>query len=59
MYFPTIYFTGTIPWTRFEYEFTSPKEKIGTVEKPYIRLVRASKATGTAWFDKVELIEVK
>ena len=59
MSFPTISFTGTMPWTRFEYEFTSPKEKIGTVEKPYIRLVRSSKATGTAWFDHVELVEVK
>ena len=57
--FPTIRFTGTMPWTRCEYEFTTPEDKIGTVEKPYIRLVRSSKATGTAWFDQVELVEVK
>ena len=59
MTFPTISFTGTMPWTRFEYEFTSPPEKVGTVEKPYIRLIRSSKATGTAWFDHVELVEIK
>ena len=55
--FPTIHFKGTMPWTRCENEFTTPPDKVGTVEKPYIRLVRSSKATGTAWFDQVELVE--
>ncbi len=49
------FLTGTIPWTYMEYEFTTPKEIVKTT---YLRL-RILNVSGTAWFDKVRLVENK
>ena len=46
---------GTAPWTRYEYEFTTPKEKWNYALLEFN--LRNSK-NGKAWVDKVELIEL-
>ena len=51
-------FTGTIPWTRMEYVFRTPKAKIGTDSSPYLEF-NTRKTTGKCWIDHVELVKVK
>jgi hypothetical protein len=49
--------TGTMNWTRFEFEFTTP-DKVGTQIKPYIGFYLHNKCTGTAWIDHIECVEI-
>lgn len=47
--------TGTLPWTRYQFEFTAPAN-IGTKSAPYIGFYLAPDARGKAWIDHVEII---
>ena len=49
--------TGTMEWTRFEFEFTTP-DKVGTQIKPYIGFYLHNKCTGSAWIDHIECVEI-
>ena len=46
---------GTLPWTRYQFEFTAPAG-IGTKSAPYIGFYLAPDARGKAWIDHVEII---
>jgi hypothetical protein len=50
--------TGTLPWTRYQFEFTAPGG-IGSKSAPYIGFYLAPDAQGKAWIDHVELIPVE
>jgi hypothetical protein len=55
-WFPENSFTGTIPWTKQGYDFTTgPQTNIKS--KSYINLVIIA-AKGTAWFDDIKLREI-
>lgn len=56
--FPTNSIEGTMPWKRMEFTFETP-EDLGTVEKPYVRLCIGKETQGQAWFDQVEILELK
>ena len=47
--------TGTLPWTRYQFEFTAPAN-IGTKSAPYIGFYLAPDTRGKAWIDHVEII---
>ena len=50
---------GTIPWTRFEFEFTTP-ENTGKTRNPYIGFYLDKNCKdGKVWLDHIELVEVK
>jgi len=55
-WFPTSFYTGTMPWTKQGFRFKSNPET-NKKTKSYIRL-RLMGASGTAWFDDVRLREV-
>jgi hypothetical protein len=56
-WFPDNSLTGTMPWTRLGFEFTTgPKTNDGK-NNSYLKLL-ILKAEGTAWFDDVKLREV-
>ena len=50
--------SGTLPWTRYQFEFTAPAN-IGTKGAPYIGFYLAPNARGKVWIDHVELIPVE
>lgn len=53
-------FTGTMPWTRQSFEFTTPKE-FARDGRPYMAFSRHRKYNGKqgiAWIDQVELFEL-
>ena len=50
-------FQGTTDWRRLEYEFTAPADP-GSKGKPYIEFRLSLNATGKAWIDNVEIIEI-
>lgn len=55
-WFPDNSFTGTIPWTKQGYDFTTgPQTNIKS--KSYINLLISS-AQGTVWFDDIKLREI-
>jgi hypothetical protein len=50
---------GTIPWTRFEFEFTTP-ENTGKNRDPYIGFYLDKNCkNGKVWLDHIELVEVE
>ena len=55
--FPANSFFGTIPWTRWEFNYRTSKKPLGTSYKPYIHLILRN-CSGQAWVDKVELVEI-
>ena len=55
--FPANSFFGTIPWTRWEFNYRTSKKPLGTSYKPYIHLILRN-CSGQAWVDKIELVEV-
>ena len=55
--FPANSFFGTIPWTRWEFNYRTGKKALGTTYKPYIHLILRN-SSGQAWVDKIELVEV-
>ena len=56
-WFPKNWFTGTIPWTKQGFEFTTGPNTNKKI-KSYIRLSIIG-VNGTAWFDDVRLREIK
>ncbi len=59
IYFPENSFTGTMPWTRQELDFTTPEKMFTAIDTACIQLVRANgRATGAVWIDDVKLIEL-
>ena len=50
--------SGTLPWTRYQFEFTAPAN-IGTKGAPYIGFYLSPDARGKVWIDHVELIPVE
>ena len=56
-WFPENSLTGTMPWTRQGFEFTTgPKTNDGK-NNPYLKLL-ILKAEGSAWFDDIKLREI-
>ena len=59
---PSVRITGTHPWHRLIFEFTTPPEMdMSKIEKPGIPSIGlwAWFAEGEVWFDQVELVEMK
>ena len=50
--------SGTLPWTRYQFEFTAPAD-IGTKGAPYIGFYLSPDARGKVWIDHVVLIPVE
>ena len=51
--------TGTMDWTRFEFEFTTPPH-VGGKQMPYIGFyLTRGVSNGMVWLDHVEMVEVK
>ena len=48
---------GTMDWTRFEFEFTTPGN-VGAKRSPYIGFNLNSKCKGRVWLDHIQLTEV-
>ncbi|MBR2374576.1 MAG: DUF4838 domain-containing protein [Lentisphaeria bacterium] len=50
-------FRGTMSWRRLEYEFTTPADP-GSRNNPYLEFRISLHATGKAWVDHVEIVEI-
>lgn len=59
LYLPQNSFTGTMPWTRQEFEFKTPEKLYTEIKTSCIQFVRANDRTsGTVWVDDVKLVEM-
>ena len=56
-YFPSPVVFGSVPWSRWEYTFTTSSKKPGTASKPYHHYVLRN-VTGKVWLDNMELVEL-
>ena len=54
---PAKFLTGTLPWTKYEAEFTAGPNTNGK-NKSYM-LLYLMDASGKVWFDDIQLVEVK
>ena len=50
-------FQGSTDWRRLEYEFTAPADPC-SIARAYIEFKISGNATGTAWVDNVEIVEI-
>ena len=55
--YPSLPYYGSIPWTRWEYTFTTGSKKPATKYTPYHHFI-LRKSSGKVWIDHAELVEL-